>query len=58
MGAIPADVMTTLMRTGTLPPDDFLGTQIYRLADGPTVPSTRPASVKKAVEGSPRIKAA
>ncbi len=37
--SIPADVVATLMRTGTLRPDDFLGTQTYRLADGSTVPS-------------------
>jgi aspartyl protease family protein len=32
-------VVLTLMRTGTLKPDDFLGTQTYRMADGSTVPS-------------------
>jgi Tfp pilus assembly protein PilF len=37
--SIPADVVATLMRTGTLRPEDFLGTQTYRLADGSTVPS-------------------
>ena len=36
--SIPADVVTTLMRTGTRS-DDFLGTQIYQMADGSTVPS-------------------
>lgn len=29
----------TLMRTGTLNDSDFLGSQMYRLADGSTVPS-------------------
>jgi hypothetical protein len=37
--SIPADVVLTLMRTGTLAPGDFLGTQKYRLADGSVVPS-------------------
>lgn len=37
--SIPADVVLTLIRTGTLRDADFLGTQIYRLADGSTVPS-------------------
>jgi predicted aspartyl protease len=37
--SIPADVVSTLMRTGTLSAADFLGSQIYRLADGSTVPS-------------------
>jgi hypothetical protein len=37
--SIPADVVLTLMRTGTLLASDFLGTQNYRLADGSTVPS-------------------
>ena len=36
---IPADVVLTLVRTGTLNSSDFLGTQTYRLADGSTVPS-------------------
>lgn len=36
---IPADVVMTLIRTGTIRPDDFLGTKTYRLADGSTVPS-------------------
>lgn len=30
--SIPADVVMTLMRTGTLRPGDFLGTQTYRLS--------------------------
>jgi predicted aspartyl protease len=37
--AIPADVFLTLIRTGTLQPKDFLGTQSYKLADGTIVPS-------------------
>jgi TPR repeat protein len=37
--SIPADVFLTLMRTGTIQDDDFLGQQTYRLADGSTVPS-------------------
>ena len=38
--SIPADVVLTLVRSGTLQPSDFIGTQTYRLADGSTVPST------------------
>jgi len=37
--SIPADVALTLVRTGTLQPTDFIGTQTYTLADGSTVPS-------------------
>jgi clan AA aspartic protease (TIGR02281 family) len=37
--AVPADVVSTLMRTGTLVPADFTGTQTYALADGSRVPS-------------------
>ena len=37
--SIPADVVMTLFRTKTLTESDFLGSQIYRLADGSTVPS-------------------
>jgi clan AA aspartic protease (TIGR02281 family) len=37
---IPADVAMTLIRTGTLTRDDYLGRQTLRLADGRTVPST------------------
>lgn len=37
--SIPADVMLTLIRTGTLTEADFIGTKIYRLADGSTFPS-------------------
>jgi predicted aspartyl protease len=37
--SIPADVVSTLMRTGTIQESDFVGQKIYRLADGSTVPS-------------------
>jgi predicted aspartyl protease len=37
--SIPADVVLTLMRTGTLKSSDFLGSQTYRLADGSTTNS-------------------
>jgi gag-polyprotein putative aspartyl protease/PAN domain len=37
--SIPADVVMTLMRTGTLRDSDFLGKQTYVLADGSKVPS-------------------
>ena len=36
---LPADVVLTLMRTGTLRQADFLGQQNYRLADGTIMPS-------------------
>jgi predicted aspartyl protease len=36
---IPADVVMTLVRTGTLKETDFIGEQTYTLADGSTVPS-------------------
>ena len=36
---IPADVVMTLVRTGTVRDEDFLGTQMYTMADGSTVPS-------------------
>jgi predicted aspartyl protease len=36
---IPADVVGTLIRTGTLQRSDFLGTETYVLADGSTAPS-------------------
>jgi len=36
---IPADVVLTLVRSGTLTEADFLGTQTYRLADGSIIPS-------------------
>jgi predicted aspartyl protease len=37
--SIPADVVLTLMRSGTIDQGDFLGNRIYVLADGSTVPS-------------------
>jgi hypothetical protein len=37
--SIPADVVMTLMRTGTLNESDFLGEKTYVLADGSKVPS-------------------
>ena len=37
--SIPADVVMTLMRTGTLKEFDFLGEKTYVLADGSKVPS-------------------
>jgi clan AA aspartic protease (TIGR02281 family) len=37
--SIPADVVSTLIRTGTLQKSDFVGQKTYRLADGSTVPS-------------------
>ena len=37
--SIPADVVLTLMRTGSIQPTDFLGQQVYTLADGSQVPS-------------------
>ena len=37
--SIPADVVLTLIRLGTIKNSDFLGTRLYRLADGSTVPS-------------------
>ena len=39
--SIPADVVLTLVRTGTITDADFLGTQTYRMADGSSVPSQR-----------------
>ena len=38
--AIPADVVLTLIRTGTITDDDFMGNRTYTMADGSTVPST------------------
>jgi predicted aspartyl protease len=40
----------TLIRTGSLSDDDFLGNQTYRLADGSTIPSQtfRTKSIKVA----------
>jgi gag-polyprotein putative aspartyl protease len=37
--SVPADVVMTLVRTGTITVTDFLGKQTYTLADGSTVPS-------------------
>jgi clan AA aspartic protease (TIGR02281 family) len=37
---IPADVASTLVRTGTITQEDFIGSQTFTLADGSTVPST------------------
>ena len=37
--SISADIVTTVMRTGTLKQSDFLDQKTYRLADGSTVPS-------------------
>lgn len=37
--SIPADVVSTLWRTGTLADTDFAGTRTYVLADGSTIPS-------------------
>jgi predicted aspartyl protease len=37
--SIPADVVLTLVRTGTITDADFLGKQSYQMADGSTVPS-------------------
>ena len=37
--SIPVDVVSTLIRTGTLQESDFQGEKTYRLADGSTVPS-------------------
>ena len=37
--SIPADVVMTLMRTGTLEKSDFIGQKTYVLADGSKVPS-------------------
>jgi clan AA aspartic protease (TIGR02281 family) len=39
--SIPADVVLTLVRTGTLAESDFLDSRTYRLADGSTIPSQR-----------------
>jgi clan AA aspartic protease (TIGR02281 family) len=38
--SIPADVVLTLMRAGTITNTDFLGRRTYRLADGSVIPST------------------
>ena len=36
--SIPADVVMTLIRTGTITDADFLGKEIFKMADGSTVP--------------------
>jgi clan AA aspartic protease (TIGR02281 family) len=37
--SLPADVVSTLIRAGSLKSSDFTGEQVYKLADGSTVPS-------------------
>ena len=37
--SIPADVVSTLIRIGTIQESDFVGKKTYRLADGSSVPS-------------------
>lgn len=37
--SIPADVVLTLIRTGTIAQSDFIGAQTYTLADGSTTSS-------------------
>ena len=39
--SLPVDVFLTLLRTGTIGDDDFIGKAKYRLADGSTVESNR-----------------
>jgi len=39
--SVPADIVSTLIRTKTITDDDFLGEQTYVLADGSKVPSHR-----------------
>jgi hypothetical protein len=39
--SIPADVVLTLWRTGSIAEEDFLGARTYTMADGSTVPSQR-----------------
>jgi hypothetical protein len=39
--SVPADVVMTLVRTGTISDEDFLGKQTYQMADGSIVPSQR-----------------
>lgn len=36
---IPADVVLTMIRSGTLDRSDFIGQRVYELADGSTIPS-------------------
>jgi hypothetical protein len=37
--SVPSDVVSTLIRTGSITKEDFLGEQQYQLADGSVVPS-------------------
>ncbi|MGH9772257.1 MAG: retropepsin-like aspartic protease family protein [Candidatus Acidiferrales bacterium] len=37
--SVPADVVLTLIRTGTIDHSDFLGNRTYQLADGSSLPS-------------------
>ncbi|MGA8550460.1 MAG: retropepsin-like aspartic protease [Stellaceae bacterium] len=46
---IPDDVFRTLLRTGTISQEDFLGTSIYIQADGTKIPSERYLIQKMAV---------
>jgi hypothetical protein len=39
--AVPADVVLTLLRSGTIDESDFVGAQTYKLADGTAVPSVQ-----------------
>ena len=39
--AIPSDVVSTLVRTGTLSSTDFIGSTTVALADGTLIPSAR-----------------
>src|SRR5215831_5919363 len=39
--SIPADVFSTLVRTGTIRQSDYLDTQMYSLADGSTTQTLR-----------------
>jgi predicted aspartyl protease len=39
--SVPADIVSTLIRTKTLSEQDFLGVQTYVLADGTKVPTAR-----------------
>ena len=38
--SVPSDVVSTLIRTGTIERSDFIGTQTYVLADGSESPSS------------------
>ena len=37
--SVPDDVVSTLIRAGTISPADFIGDRIYKIADGSTMPS-------------------